>query len=241
MDSMSYRKIALQVGDAIKYGTTVNDIGRAAQSVFKFPFEEFPVDSITSVRARCIFNWIMALAKQSMTSEERNGYLIEFLKIITPPDQFDDIARILDSEGIINIYIERSRMFIEKGFHNLVNQHCKQLFVERHYFHAVFEAAKVYHKEVQSKSHSMKDGQALMMEVWNPNNGSLKITQCISETDKNIQEGIGFLSAGLMRAIRNPTAHEPALDWPINEKDCMDILGFISFLLRKLDDSVYIQ
>ena len=44
--------------------------------------------------------------------------------------------------------------------------------------------------------------------------------------------------AGLMRAIRNPTAHEPALHWPITEPDAVDILSFISFLFRQLDKAV---
>lgn len=68
--------------------------------------------------------------------------------------------------------------------------------------------------------------------------GVLKVTPCKSETDKNVQDGIKFLSAGLMRAIRNPTSHEPALDWPITEKDAVDILSFISFLFRQLDSAV---
>lgn len=78
-----------------------------------------------------------------------------------------------------------------------------------------------------------------MMEAWNPEKGALKITKCETETDKNVQEGIGFLSAGLMRAVRNPTAHEPAHEWPISEDECLDILSFISFLLKKLDQAVY--
>lgn len=78
-----------------------------------------------------------------------------------------------------------------------------------------------------------------MLEVWGCDNGVLKVTGCTSDTDRNVQDGIKFLSAGLMQAIRNPTAHEPATDWPISKEDCLDILSFISFLLRKLDEAVY--
>jgi len=78
-----------------------------------------------------------------------------------------------------------------------------------------------------------------MMSVWGCDKGVLKLTRCESETDRNIQDGIKFLSSGLMRAIRNPTAHEPAVTWPINKQDCLDILSFISFLFRKLDVAVY--
>ncbi|HEY8311474.1 MAG TPA: TIGR02391 family protein, partial [Gemmatimonadaceae bacterium] len=69
--------------------------------------------------------------------------------------------------------------------------------------------------------------------------GVLKVTACKSDTDANVQDGVKFLSAGLMSAIRNPTSHEPALDWPITREDCLDILSFISFLFRKLDIAVY--
>jgi len=78
-----------------------------------------------------------------------------------------------------------------------------------------------------------------MLQVWNPEKGTLKATGCKSETDRNVPEGLGFLSAGLMRAVRNPTAHEPAHEWPISEQDCLEILGFISFLMRKCDEAVY--
>lgn len=46
---------------------------------------------------------------------------------------------------------------------------------------------------------------------------------------------------GLMQAIRNPHAHETALDWPISKDDAMDILSFISFLWRQLDKAVFFK
>ena len=95
-----------------------------------------------------------------------------------------------------------------------------------HLFHAVFEVAKVYNKTVREKAQSGKDGQSLMLDVWEWEKGCLKITACITDTDKNVQDGVKFLSAGLMNAIRNPTAHEPAVDWPISLEDCLDILSF---------------
>lgn len=241
MESQTYRMIAIQVGETLKYDTSINQVQRAASAVFKFSYEEFPTQGITSERARLIHNWIMSLAKQHMTETERNEQLNGFLRMLFPHNRYDELDNILDSVGATNKASEKTKLFINEGFHYLINQNCKELYVNGHYFHSVFEAAKVYHKQVQQKANSSKDGQALMMDVWNPNTGCLKITPCISETDKNIQEGIGFLSTGLMRAIRNPTAHEPAMDWPINENDCLDVLSFISFLLRKLDDAVYVS
>jgi len=92
---------------------------------------------------------------------------------------------------------------------------------------------------VREKAIGFKDGEALMMEAWGWENETLKVTPCQTDTDKNVQDGIKFLSAGLMRAMRNPTAHEPALDWPITKEDCLDMLSFVSFLFRQLDKAVY--
>jgi len=79
------------------------------------------------------------------------------------------------------------------------------------------------------------------MNVWGWEKGGLKLTPCQTETDKNVQDGVKFLSAGLMRAMRNPTSHEPALHWPIEKQDCLDMLSFISFLFRQLDKAIYFK
>lgn len=238
MDAQDYKRIAIQVGDAIKYSISLNEIDRAAQSIFPFSREDFPIESITSVRAKRVYDWTMTLAKQKMNPESRNSLLRKFIKHLVPTDDYESIIELLDSAELIDSSNDKARLFIENGFHRLIVSNCKKLYVDGHYFHAVFEAAKVYHMEVKKKAESTKDGSSLMMEAWNPNKGCLKVTQCVSDTDINVQEGIAFLSAGLMRAIRNPCAHEPAQNWPISEKDCLDILSFISFLLRKLDEAV---
>ncbi len=235
----NYRMIAIQAGDTLKYSTSVGEIDRAAQSVFSFECETFPNESITSVRAKRIHDWVLSLAKQPMTESKRDEQVTLFLELLATADEDRSrIDEILNRAGIHNRIPERNKVLYEKALHPEIYSHCSELFCDGHYFHAVFEAAKIYHKAVQRKSGCEKDGQALMLEVWSTK-GTLKVTQCQSETDKNVQEGLGFLSAGLMRAIRNPTSHEPAHEWPISEQDCLDILGFISFLMRKCDDAVY--
>lgn len=63
----------------------------------------------------------------------------------------------------------------------------------------------------------------------------------MSEIDRNVQEGVKFLSSGLMQAIRNPTTHEPAITWPISKQDCLDILSIISLLFGQLDSAQYFK
>ncbi|MCX7095148.1 MAG: TIGR02391 family protein [Methylobacter sp.] len=240
---MNYRLVAIEIGDLLKYDTSVNQINRIGQAIFRFQKENFPNDSITSVRARTIHDWILSLAKQNMESEKRNELLVSFCRQICPEQFLSVVESVLEKAGINSTAVNREALaeFMGQVFHPEIIKHCKTLYLQSHYFHAVFEACKVYNKQVQLKAQSQKDGQSLMLEVWSADNGVLKITPCQTETDKNTQNGVKFLSAGLMQAIRNPTAHEPAIDWPVSKQDCLDLLGFLSFLFRQLDKAVYFK
>jgi uncharacterized protein (TIGR02391 family) len=239
--SVNIRLIALEAGDALKYETTVNEIERMGSAIFPFRRDEFPHDSITSVRAQRIYDWLMSLSRYSCMAEDRGRLASNFLLRLTKdPQQRSRLLQILKESGVQEISPDQEVLsrFDDREFHREIVQHCRVLFGQRHFFHAVFEASKVYNKAVRDKAQSAKDGEQLMLAVWGPDNGVLKVTACKTETDKNVQDGIKFLSAGLMRAVRIPTAHEPALHWPITEQDAVDILSFISFLFRQLDKAI---
>lgn len=133
---------------------------------------------------------------------------------------------------------ENAKIFDDRHFHTKINQHARKLFIEGNYFHAVFECCKVYDKEVQSKSQMSGYGSRLM-ETALATSGTVKLNSQVNRTEINEQEGIMHLSVGLMRAIRNPQAHEPALDWPIIRDEALDLLSFLNFLFRKLDKAIY--
>jgi uncharacterized protein (TIGR02391 family) len=237
---VNLRLLATQLGDSLKYQTSLREVERIALSIFPFQCEDFPNDAITSVRARSVYNWIMTLGRHPMTPAERTRMLVQFARVLSGADQREHVDKLLAECGIVAAGAQNQEDFSGRGFHADVVRHGRKLFLEGNYFHAVFEVAKVYNKQVREKAHSAKDGQPLMLEVWGWERGVLKVTPCETGTDKNVQDGIRFLSAGLMQAIRNPTAHEPAMDWPISRQDCLDILSFLSFLFRKLDDAVYV-
>lgn len=238
---MNIRLLAVQAGDALKYETSVNEIERNGSAIFPFPRDEFPENSITSVRAKHIYDWLMSLGRHRCLEGERNNLICTFLLSLAHNEsKKSELTAIMQNVGVKSVSPDQETLgrFDAREFHSAVIQHCRKLFGQKHFFHAVFEAAKVYNKSVAEKAQSTKEGSALMLDVWDPGGGVLKVTACKTETDKNVQDGIKFLSAGLMRAIRNPTSHEPALDWPIAEQDAVDILSFISFLFRQLDKAV---
>jgi uncharacterized protein (TIGR02391 family) len=239
---MNLQHIATQFGDKLKYDTTVNEIDRVGHSVLKVNKEEFPNNAITSVRAQTIYNWIMSIGKASLNSEDRQIRLVTFCLELTPEHQKGAIAEFLEKNGFAYnlVYKDALMEFSKRNFHAEIHSHSKKLFLQGNYFHAVFEATKAFNNKVKEKSISIKDGEGLMMDVFSIN-GVLKVNRCSTDSEKNVQEGTKYLSSGLMRAVRNPTAHEPALDWPIQKQDCLDLLSLISFLYRQLDTSIYFK
>lgn len=65
---MNYKLIGTQIGDLLKYDTTINEINRIAKATFNFGVSNFPNDSITSERAQIIYNWVMTLATKKMNN-----------------------------------------------------------------------------------------------------------------------------------------------------------------------------
>ena len=241
MNEINFRHIATQIGDALKYSTTVYEIDRIGQSILRANKESFPNSAITSARAQTLYNWVLSLANTPLDSTERVKRLIQFCLELTPEEHKKTTIDFLEKHNCPYnlLYKDNIDEFLKRNFHSEVIKHSQRLFSQTNYFHAVFEAAKAYNKDVKEKSKSDKDGQPLMLNVWGCDNGVLKVTSCQTQTDKDFQDGIKFISGGLMSAIRNPTAHEPAITWPIDKQDCLDILSLITFLYRQLDKSTY--
>ena len=231
---MNFKLIATEISDYIKYETSINEINRIANAIFKFSRQKFPNNSITSVRAQLVYDWILTLETYKCSDDKKKELLVNFVRRLHP--NLSSFPENYEFDAVDENTLNRSDAY---QFHPEINKHCRKLYSEGYYFHAVSEAVKVYNSLVKSYTQIKADGQDLMMKAWTPNGGMLKSKSSLSETDINFYEGIKFLSAGLIRAFRNPTAHEPALDWPIDEQDASDILALVSFLLRQYDKAVY--
>ena len=76
----NYKLIAIKLGDNLKYGSSVNEINRIAKAVFSFNKKEHPNDSITSVRAQEVYDWVLTLSEQDLTESDREKLLSSFIR-----------------------------------------------------------------------------------------------------------------------------------------------------------------
>lgn len=187
--------------------------------------------------------------RQGMTEDVKVKHLKQFLKLATTSTINDQNyiinSCLLDAGWIepVNVDLPRLKIpnehlkrFHNRSYHQEIITHCQLFFEGRHYSTAVLEAAKAYNSAVKKKSGLVKDGADLMMAAFS-DSGTVKVNSFKTDSEKNEQKGIMFLSAGIVQAFRNPTAHETALHWKISEENCLDILSFISYLFKKLDDA----
>ena len=125
--------------------------------------------------------------------------------------------------------------FDERNVHPNLPSEVRQLFDDGHYPQATFEAFKFVDKEIQRLSGSGESGFKLMMQVLSEASPVVRITPCVSGSEKDEQKGYQFLFAGSMLGIRNPRGHE------IGIKDspdaCLDHLALASLLLRRLEQA----
>ena len=110
---------------------------------------------------------------------------------------------------------------------------CSKLFLDGHYAEAVENACKVL--DMLVKMRSMKtdpSGTELMQLVFSPKAPLLKFNDLTTDSERSEQQGMMFLFAGAMLALRNPRAHGLVQDHPEN---AIEYLSFLSMLARSLD------
>jgi len=127
--------------------------------------------------------------------------------------------------------------FDQRNIHPGLPPKVRTLFDDGHYAEATFEAFKYLDKRVQKHAGLAESGFKLMMTAFDKNKPLLKLTPLKSVSEQDEQEGFRFVFAGGVMAIRNPRGHEHSV---ADDPDvCLDHLGFVSLLLRRLQQSGY--
>jgi len=155
------------------------------------------------------------------------------LRSVTPAATIDDAHE----------RANRLRALLEKrGVHNLILAACAKLVLrDDNYFHAVFEVTKSVAVRLRDMSGATSDGNGLVDETLECGTRPFPIV-ALNRYDTpsliNDQKGVTHLARGLFHAFRNVTAHEPAISWPINEQDALDMMSTASLIHRRLDSAV---
>jgi uncharacterized protein (TIGR02391 family) len=127
---------------------------------------------------------------------------------------------------------------VTRKVHNDVLRFCQAELLQENYFHAVFEAMKSIASKIRNLSGLTTDGAELVQEAFGLGNTCspiLAINPLATETERGEQKGFVNFLIGLFGTIRNPTAHNPKIEWPMSEQDALDILTAASLIHRKLD------
>jgi len=130
---------------------------------------------------------------------------------------------------------------------------------DENYYNAVAQGVIKYIREMQKKSASTLTDIDLIKYVFSPDQQPPPIprispklsvvkkfkrpngTEFEELTKRNITDGHGLLARAMWSAFRSPISHELAIDLRdsglYTEQDCLDALGLLSHLFRRLDNA----
>jgi uncharacterized protein (TIGR02391 family) len=139
-----------------------------------------------------------------------------------------NISGLQESDAQVSVH-----PFDERNIHPDIANVSLQLFDNGHYSQSTFETFKYLDLYVKNLSGINESGQKLMMAAFAEANPKIKLTELITTSDIDEQNGFKFIFAGVMSAIRNPRGHDITTD-PIHR--CLDHLSIASVLLRRLEE-----
>ena len=127
-----------------------------------------------------------------------------------------------------------------RGVHHDVLRFCRAELVQGNYFHAVLEAAKSVSAKIRERTGLTTDGMELADQAFTlkENMPPLAFNALRTASERSAHSGYAHFVRGVVGAFRNPTAHEPRIEFPIGEDDAIDMLATISMVHRRLDEAV---
>jgi uncharacterized protein (TIGR02391 family) len=130
-----------------------------------------------------------------------------------------------------------------RGVHADVLRFCRAELVQRNYFHAVLEASKSVSAKIRERTGLTADGVELADQAFALKTGMppLAFNSLRTPSEQSAHKGYANFVRGVVGAFRNPTAHEPKVEFPVSEEDALDMLATISMVHRRLDQAVTTQ
>lgn len=180
---------------------------------------QFTADPARFVRWKDRLNPILAFSGMSVGDDGK-------VRWVKPASNLDEAAA----------RANRLQYLLEnRGVHPDVLTYCKAEWLQENYFHAVFEATKSIAAKIRALTGHPGDGAPLVQAAFGGANPAVAINGLKTESDRSEQSGFLNLLIGIFGTVRNPLAHNPKVDWAMNEQDALDILTLVSLVHRKID------
>ena len=128
-----------------------------------------------------------------------------------------------------------------RHLHPSIKDGIYDMYINSQFGHAADQATKMYASKIRDIAKVDEDGARLANHFAYPKTGenpTITINDLSTESLRNMQEGQGHLTRGLMVGFRNPINHDPikkVVPEIISELDCLNILSLVSYLVGKLD------
>ena len=154
--------------------------------------------------------------------------------------QYKEIA-VAKTLSDIQIKVDNLKQELDnRKVHQEIFKYCKAELLQNNYFHSVLEANKGLFQRIRELSGIAADGIPLIEQVFS-STPILIINNYQTASERNEHTGFCNLLKGLCAMFRNPTAHEPKVEWEIGEQDALEILSIISYCHRRLDKAQRIR
>lgn len=125
-----------------------------------------------------------------------------------------------------------------RDVHPDVLRFCRAELLKDNYFHAVLEATKSVATKIRARTGIDLDGADLVDAALAGTAPSLMINPLSTKSERSEQKGFVNLVKGLFGTFRNPTAHEPRIEWKMAEEDALDLLSLASYVHRRIDGAL---
>ncbi|CAM2868575.1 TIGR02391 family protein [Paenibacillus taichungensis] len=102
------------------------------------------------------------------------------------------------------------------------------------YSSAILDAIHQLTETIRNKTGLEGDGSSLVGQAFGSDSPKIQLNKMQTESEKNVQKGMGELLRGVYTAIRNPRSHDKHID---NKSEADAIILFLDYLLKVIDNS----
>ena len=126
--------------------------------------------------------------------------------------------------------MEHIKKHIEERLWNFI----KRSYNSEDYKNAILDSIQFVGDIIRDKSGLDNDGNQLVGRAFEGKNPKIKLNKLKTESERNVQKGIGSILRGIYSAYRNPRSHSNIND---TEQDAFEVIIFINHLLKLIDKS----